>query len=306
MSKILTKTRENMKIYQQDIYGKGIYWSIIDRLYKIPPFKKILTPLVNNLKPDFVVINNLKIYIDKEDQIVSHGIVTWRSWEKFESELFEKTIKRGDIVLDIGAHIGYYTLIAAKKVGPSGKVFAFEPNERNFGLLKKNVETNNLTNVVLFKNAVSEKKGILKLFISSSNSGDHRIYSNNEARDEIEVTTLSLDDVFKKINKSVDVIKMDIQGAELKALRGAALLLKSSSSLKIFTEFWPRGFFEAGDNPKDYLNLLDQYGFIFYNINSSEEKIEKTTISDILKYHPKDYNLNLDLLCIKESSGMTN
>jgi len=88
------------------------------------------------------------MYIDSRDTTVGTSLLKWGFFEKYETKLFKKSIKRGMVVLDIGANIGYYTLLAARLVGDEGKVFAFEPDPYNYSLLRKNIEANRYNNVI--------------------------------------------------------------------------------------------------------------------------------------------------------------
>ena len=76
-----------------------------------------MIPLINILRPNFTLIDNFKLYIDKSDRIVSEKLLVYKKWEEYETKIFKENLKTGDTVLDIGAHIGYYTLIASNKVG---------------------------------------------------------------------------------------------------------------------------------------------------------------------------------------------
>ena len=158
--------------------------------------------------------------------------------------------------MDIGANIGYYTLIFARLVGETGRVFAFEPDPANFALLKKNIETNGYHNVVLEQKAVSSTTGSLKLYISEDSAGDHKIYDSGEARQFIEIEAVSLDDYFSHKDGAVDCIKMDIQGAEWAALQGMSTLLSDTINMKLFMEYWPDGLEDFGANfTRPYFNF---------------------------------------------------
>jgi len=164
-------------------------------------------------------IQGNKMYLDSLDSL---GVLGRGVHESLTTDLFKKEIKKSDIVLDIGAHIGYYTLIFAKLVGKEGKIFAFEPHPNNFALLKKNVEINNYQNVILEEKAVSDKNGRIKLFLSEGSSGLHRIYKYKleGERNFIEVESIKLDDYFKNYDRDINWIKIDIEGAEWLALQG--------------------------------------------------------------------------------------
>ena len=243
------------KIYKN--IGRGVLWTVVHQIYENPYTKAVVSPVVNFFKPESLIIGGHRMYIDKDDRVISLELILSGKWEKFEASLFEQNIKPGNIVIDIGAHIGYYTLIAAKRVGPKGKVYAFEPLPKNFELLKKNVEVNGYKNVVLVNKAVSNKNGKSKLFLSNEdNFGDQRIYDPEGNRRSTSIRTIKLDTFFKNKEKRINVIKMDIQGSEVKALTGASEVLRKNKKMKILTEFWPRGLYLSGSSGRDYLELL--------------------------------------------------
>lgn len=204
------------------------------------------------------------------------------------------------VIVDIGAHIGYYTLIAANLIGKDGKVFAFEPAPDNFALLKKNVELNSYENVVLAQKAVSNKDEITKLFLRPDNTGDHRIYDSGDDRDFVTVETVTLDEFFKNKESVINIIKMDCQGAEMAILQGMSKILKQNNKLKIITEFWPAGLKGFGFSGKEFLEEFMRYGFRFYNINEQEEKIELIDIDRLMQMCDiLTGEKNTNLLCLK-------
>ncbi|MFB0524156.1 MAG: FkbM family methyltransferase [Phycisphaerae bacterium] len=256
--------------------------------------------IISHLKPNFVEVQGHKMFLDSKDSL---GLSITGIHEPFETELVKKEIRKRDVVLDIGANIGYYTLIFAKLVGEEGKVFAFEPDPDNFALLKKNVQINGYQNVILVQKAVSNKTAKIRLYLSEENKGDHRIYDSHEHRKSIEIEAIRLDDYFKNYNGRVNFIKMDIQGAEGGAIEGMTNLLKKNKSVKIMTEFWPIGLKRFGIDPEEFLKLLMQYGFKLYHIIEQEKKIEPVNISSsysklLDRYYPDgDFTY---LLCVKE------
>lgn len=297
--KIFQKIKSNFRIYKRDIKSKGLYYSIIHRLYKIPYLKTLLLPIVNFLKPDYILIENQKLYIDKFDTTISERLVLSKKWEDYETRLFKKAISKGDVVLDIGAHIGYYTLIASKLVGKDGLIFAFEPDYKNFKLLKKNVKKNNRTNVLLVNKAVTDRKGKIKLYLNKQNTGDHRIYDSKDGRERVTVGTIRLDEFFKKFKKEVNLIKMDIQGAEYKTLKGGLNLLRNNPNIKIFTEFWPMGLRLNQDSAIKFLNLLTRFKFKLYQINEKSKKLTLTSADYLLNQYPANNADYTNLYCVK-------
>lgn len=260
------------------------------------PIKVIHSFVISYLKSNFAEVQGHKMFLDSKDSLCLsiNGV-----YEPFETELVKKEIKKGDVVLDLGANIGYYTLIFAKLVGKRGKVFAFEPDPTNFSLLKKNVEMNGYKNVELVQKAVSNKTGKIKLYLCEDNKGDHRIYNSHDGRQSIEIEAIRLDDYFKNYNGAVDFIKMDIQGAEGGAIQGMFNLLKKNN-VKIITEFWPIGLKRFGIDPGECLKLLIEFGFKLYEVNEQEKKIKPVNVPKLLEvYTPKKENFT-NLLCLKE------
>ena len=161
-----------------------------------------------------------------------------------ENEIMEYFIpNEGDTVVDVGAHIGLYTLIAAKKVGPSGKVIAIEPDPENFKILKKNILLNLLMNVEALQCAVYSTKEKVKLFLPEIEGG--RTIFNTVMQDRartstenfIEVEANTLDDILESINiTEVNWIKIDVEGAELEVLKGAVNTLSSNKNISLVIE----------------------------------------------------------------------
>ncbi|HCX31114.1 MAG TPA: methyltransferase, partial [Blastocatellia bacterium] len=121
-------------------------------------------------------------------------------------------------VVDIGANVGYYTLIAASVVGASGKVYAFEPEPSNYELLTRNIAANGHKNVLPSPEAVSDRVGSMKLYIDSQNFGNRSFSQQNIVHDggavDVNTTTLDCLCLSGKIAKQIDVMKIDAQGAE--------------------------------------------------------------------------------------------
>ncbi len=293
--------KTKLTIYKDDLRTKGVFWSIVHRTYKYPALRDTLEPFLNLLKPDYVTIQGLKIYIDKNDHVLSEELLINKTWEAYETTQFKKNIKTGDTVVDLGAHIGYYTLLAAKCVGTQGKVYAFEPDPHNFSLLKKNITANGFHNVILVNKAISDTNRKTKLYLSKRNKGDHRLYNSNDKRESVTVDTITLDSYFKQLdNPSIDLIKIDIQGSEMKAMQGSKQLLKTNKHLTIFTELSPIGFQLIGASTSEYLSLLLKNKFSIYEIDEKNKKTKPIKMNDLLRKYTPELQNNANLLCIKE------
>ncbi len=253
--------------------------------------------MVSFLKSNFAEVQGQKMFLDKKDVL---GLSINGVYEPLETKLVRKEVKKGDVVLDIGANIGYYTLIFAKLVGKKGRVFAFEPDPTNFALLKKNISINGYKNVILVPKAVAGKTERRKLYLIKDNPGGHRLYDSPQSDRSLEVEAISLDDYFRGNNLRIDFIKMDIEGAEKEAILGMINLLKRNRKAKIVTEFNPLELKNFGNKPSEYLKLLEKLGFKFWKINEQEKKIESIEIPELLKTYTPEKRNYTNLLCSRE------
>jgi FkbM family methyltransferase len=187
-----------------------------------------------------------------------------RREDAFEIKVIHSLIEHGQTVLDIGANIGFYTDIFSNIVGSDGKVHAFEPDILNYSHLKKIFGRKN--NVILQQKAISERTEPLKIFTSKLLNVDHRTYPIEQFETSYDIEAISIDDYVAEVFK-VDFIKMDIQGHELKALRGMKKTLDLFKPI-LLTEFWPSGLKQAGDSAGDYLSLVQSYGYSIYQLEN--------------------------------------
>jgi FkbM family methyltransferase len=275
------------------ISGKG--------LGKLPLVTTIYGLFYCSLKPSGIVLIDVqgsKMYVDARDVGVAPFLLTWGVYERNETELFKKLLKKGMVVVDVGAHIGYYTLIAAGFVGEEGKVFAFEPDPHNYSLLTKNIEINGFRNVIPLRKAVFSKTRKMKLFLDKSNLGRHSLSETNVDKGaSITIEATNLDDYFKGADHKIDIIKLDVQGSEMKVLEGMTSIIKQNENLKIITEFWPIGLRNSGSSPKNFLNKLEEYGFALYQIGQHVELVDATHL--LRRFNDEGFTT---VLCKKEKN----
>jgi len=176
-------------------------------------------------------------------------------FEKEEIKFIKSSVKPGMTVLDIGANIGFYSLIFSNLVGNEGKVYCFEPEKKNFLHLKD--LCNGRKNIVLYNLAVSDHDGLLTLYLSNNLNVDHLTYDNNEGRKKILIKCVTIDNLFKDIK--FDFIKIDTQGFEFSVIRGMKKTLSRLKKIILLSEFSRFDLKEAGESHKDYLNFLKKY-----------------------------------------------
>lgn len=170
-------------------------------------------------------------------------------------------LKPGMTVIDLGAQYGYYTLIFAKLVGKNGCVYSFEPDEKNFRQIENGIAKNGFHNITLIKKAVSDENGTVRFFLAEKSTGVHSLYEVQGGGEWHEVETGRLDDILAERIVPVDFIKMDIEGAELKALRGMPRIIRENPALKMAVELH-RNIDQLPDTSmKQLLAALRGYGF---------------------------------------------
>jgi FkbM family methyltransferase len=230
--------------------------------------------------------NGLTLSVDLRDRGVGYPLFVEERYEPAETRFLEATLKEGMCFVDVGANIGYYTTLAARLVGDSGRVVAIEPDPYNFSLLEKNVRANRLDNVILLNVAAGAMKGTGRLCRSATNFGDHRIGSREPGRNSVDVPIVPIDDLCDAHHiERVDVVKVDVQGYEFFAMQGMERFLRSGNNMTVMTEFWPRGIEQAGASPESYFRKFESLGFRAHVLTSLGEK-ETVTYEKVVEILP--------------------
>lgn len=176
-----------------------------------------------------------------------------------EALYFKQVIKSGQTVLDVGANIGLFTLQFAQQVGPAGRVYAFEPGPLSFGLLQANVALNHYRNVVTEHAAVTSFSGETELLVCRTGESDNRIagYADRGVdREAMPVKCFALDDYFDR-GRRIDLIKLDIQGAEMAALSGMQRIVTENPDVILSLEFVMQG----ASPVEDLFGYAERFGF---------------------------------------------
>jgi FkbM family methyltransferase len=245
--------------------GKTKLFNLFRKLFILTSFDKVLASLPRNKTMDFIVskicppnylykkgsirnftVNGINYSLDISDAM-GHTIY-FAIYDPAHSLLIKK-IKKGMTIFDVGANIGSTTLNFAKKVGSDGKVFSFEPDPLNYSIALKNISLNKFSCITLFNLGLGSIKETASLYnVNENNRGMLRILDkagepNNFSKSTIEIYTIDQIMTEKKISRP-DIIKIDVEGYELRVLKGAEKTLK---------EYMPILFIELDDN-----NLREQ------------------------------------------------
>jgi|ERR1043166_1210092 FkbM family methyltransferase len=244
-------------------------------------------------------IHGHKMFLNGCDDLSAQVFLNF--FEVTETRLVSRMIRRGDVVLDIGANIGFYTLLFARLVGDSGRVYAFEPDPTNFALLEKNVRANGYKNVELVRKALADENGKTRLYLAKNNRGMHRLYQPRRGGKSVEVDVVRLDDYFAADHTRINFVKMDVEGAESAVLRGMSALLRKNRATMLL-EFAPYAIKECGAEPEALLQMVRGYGYEFFCYNEAVRRLDTVKVSELLKAYPPEEQKIINLLCVRQSA----
>ena len=176
-----------------------------------------------------------------------------------EARLLAKLLRPGDLFVDGGANIGLFSLIAAAAVGPTGRVLACEPSPTTMALLKANSDANDFNTLELHEVALSDRPGRCRFTIFEPGSG-LASFSPEDSGRTIDVAVTTLDALTRPLDGDVAVVKLDIEGAEAKALRGATALIQRDAPIFI-VELEPEHLARQGASIDDIRDLLEPRGY---------------------------------------------
>jgi len=184
-------------------------------------------------------------------------------YEETTTRLLKELLSPGMIFMDIGAHVGYFSLLAAREVGAKGKVYAFEPDPSNFSLLVKNAELNGYGELAAFNVAMSNRVGEATLFLSGLDNGRHSTYRQDlPLRGNIPIQATTVDTFLEQQGwPEVDLVKIDVEGAERDVLDGMSHFLKQPHPFGLIVELNPPLLKAAGVNPLEFLSNPGNWGF---------------------------------------------
>jgi len=223
-------------------------------------------------------------------------IIASHTYEPMTTKVFRALLKEGMNVIDVGANIGYFTLLSSKLIGINGKVWAVEPEPHNLQCLLDNVALNDLTNIIVIEKAASDINGKSTFYVSREECGEHSLLTGRPSiKDTIEVETMKLDDIIDE--QRVDLLKTDTEGNEMSVLMGAQSLLNNNAGIKVIAEVYLPGIKAAGHTPNTYWALLESFGFKFiYILDEIKKEIITGTCEEAVR-RCQGGKFSVNLLC---------
>jgi FkbM family methyltransferase len=206
--------------------------------------------------------SSCRLYIPRELYPVYLEYFNFLDHEPLTRKIFASLIKPGSVVIDVGANIGYYTLLAADRIGPQGKVHSVECSPDTLVLLRENVRRNALKNVEIYPVAASNTRGDLTLNVSAIGLSLFELHSSwskvSRTNGTVTVPSMPMDDL---VHSPVDVVKIDAEGADLDVLKGMSRLLSENKNISVIVEWAPPLIAEAGKDPLELPRWLQDAGF---------------------------------------------
>ncbi len=206
-----------------------------------------------------------RFYVDSVDRLL--GALAWKFGLSGAGEraLIEREVRPGMVAVDVGASIGLLTLRLARRVGPAGRVYALEPEPRNFHLLSRAVADAALTQVSVHQAAAADRRGWIPLYVSAVNAGDHRTFESDGPRQMVSVLGIGLDDLLAT-EGHVDIVKISACGAEASVLRGLHRTIARNPDLRILCVVRPDLLRRAGVGAAAFFSPLTAAGFVPHQI----------------------------------------
>jgi FkbM family methyltransferase len=257
------------------------------------------TGFLNQLKTGSIKFNDNIFHYGDKDSGIPEFIITNNGYEEVTLHKIESILMNDNVFFDLGANIGFYTVLGSKLVGKNGKVISFEPTPDTRKYLIKNILANDLHNVVVEPLAISNKSGKAFFEVTDNSECNSIVLDENVVSEMIEIDTISIDDYCIKNNiNSIDLIKMDIEGQEYNALLGMNNINKKSKNLKLIFEFNADNLNKNNQQPFIILETLVEMGFTSFTILLEGEK--SFTLNDDFSFLLKIANRhNMNILATK-------
>lgn len=255
---------------------------------------------VKNIKNEKVIdkdhvqttlFNGMPIIVNKHDRCFSRFIRLRGTWEEAETKVVLPLIKEGQVIVEAGAHYGFYTILMAEKVGKTGKIYSYEANPQVFKYLTKTVELNHCEgSVTLINKALSDHSYQTYILHWPNHIAAGAIFPENQVKEAknknwgigvlqpIEVVTLDAD---LPHNLKIDLLKMDIEGADFLALKGAQQLIKNSPHITIIMEWIPKWQRKLNIDPQEAINFFKSEGYYCWII-SDENGPKSVALDDLM------------------------
>lgn len=227
------------------------------------------------------------------------SIVLSGEYEELNTQIFSKLINSGSVVVDIGAHAGFYTLLA-RSLG--ARVYAFEPEIKHRDFLVENILLNGFNDIIVANMAISNECSISALRKSNFRGAQYTLYPTGDDDECSLIRVTTLDDFFKYTNKIIDIVKIDTEGMETSVLEGMKDVIGRNENIKIMLEFSRAHLVKAGSSAEKLWDTLQSLGLGY--IYSLSGRIRRCEFRDVIRISTKfGRDVGATLLCSRHEIG---
>jgi FkbM family methyltransferase len=238
----------------------------------MPPFpasSPFELPIANRVDP--APGRWLRIAVHERSETVSNILRHHFTWQRALTVFIDRFLKPGDVFVDVGANLGYFTLVGANAVGRAGRVHSFEPEPHNMALLRRNLSLNGFGQVVCHEVAVGATSGVADLSLSETNLGAHHLAGPADRGDTLQVPLVTLEEALADEARPINLVKIDIQGGELDVLAGmAALLARPPGPPALLMEFNPAALEDADPGLERFQAFVARHGYRVHGFIANE------------------------------------
>lgn len=271
----LRQSHEQGEIKKQE-YIEAIH-ALHTQFFAYPEFLQATDVEALSIRPEGVFVRSrsqqVELFLDPEDQhLVPYTLMNFRNYEMLETEFLKSLMHAGSVVLDIGANCGWHSLVLSRHC-PAARIYAFEPIPHTYDILLRNVRHNGCRNIETFQSAFSNQQGFLEFLYTPCASGSTSLVEagqpvESDKLEKITCPSTTLDSFCAKHELAPDVIKCDVEGAELMVIEGGERVLATHKPVILIELLrkWSRKF---GYHPNDVVKLLGGYGYRAYTLSES-------------------------------------
>ena len=233
-----------------------------------------------DLRYEAEVFPGLRMKLSYRDR-VQKTILARGEWDPHTGATLRALLAPGDTFIDVGANVGYFSLLTSRAVGPNGRVFAFEPSLRALGQLVDHLESNRVRNVVVSSLGLSDRRALVSFYrAEASNIGKSSLgLAEAERADSESILTTPLDEYLAGLDVIPQVIKIDIEGAELLALRGMQRLLRENQPY-VLCEVIDSYLAKLNCTATEMHALMDELGYKSYIAVDKSDEAQWTLLDD--------------------------
>jgi len=228
--------------------------------------------------PKTVKVDSVNICYDRLDRYIALLLWKYGILENKELSFFLSLIRADTVFVDIGGNMGIYSFRASRII-KEGKILIFEPDHSHFNCLLNTINNNKIPNIIPYQLAVADQNGSITFDNQSLNGGDFFI---SQKTGGVQVDAIKLDEFQVEDLTKIDIIKMDIQGAEYLALLGMQRIIHANEQLIIFCELWQKGMERLGININSFISFVRTMNLKVYSFKPVLHELE---VDRLLNYH---------------------